>query len=144
MKLGLLKRSLPEFLFGGTDKLDDLDEQARRHVRGAQIAAVVQLVPLTMSINILNACVIVYVFWNTGSNVFLTVWGALITMAAAAAFWSWRRTRRNPPKGASLRGIKRAILHAAFLGSVWGSAPYVLFVDTDALHQLFLAATMAE
>ena len=72
MKLGLLTRSLPEFLFGKTDNLDDLDEQARRRVRAAQISAVVQLVPLTMTVNILNACVIVYVFWNTGYNSFLT------------------------------------------------------------------------
>ncbi len=143
MKLGLLTRSLPEFLFGATDHLDDLDEQARRRVRAAQISAVVQLVPLTMTVNILNACVIVYVFWDTGSNSFLTVWGGLIAGVAGAAFLSWRRTRRNPPKGASPRGINRTILHAAILGIVWGAASFVLFPDADTMHQLFLAATMA-
>jgi diguanylate cyclase (GGDEF)-like protein/PAS domain S-box-containing protein/LPXTG-motif cell wall-anchored protein len=143
MKLSLLTRSLPEFLFGATDHLDDLDEQARRRVRAAQISAVVQLVPLTMTINILNACVVVYVFWDTGSNTFLTVWAGLIAAVALAAFVSWRRTRRNPPKGASQRGINRTILHAAILGIVWGAAPFVLFPNSDTMHQLFLAATMA-
>ena len=66
MKLGWLARSLPEFLFGGTDKFEDLDEAARRRIRAAQIGVVTQLVPLTMSVNILNASVIVYVFWDTG------------------------------------------------------------------------------
>ena len=142
MKLGWLARSLPEFLFGGTDKFEDLDEAARRRIRAAQIGVVTQLVALTMSVNILNAGVIVYVFWDTGSNVFLTVWAGLIA-AVAAAFWSWRRTRRNPPKGASLRGIKRTIIHAAVLGSIWGSAPFVLFPGFDTMHQLFLSATIA-
>ena len=143
MKLGRLARSLPEFLFGGTDRFEDLDEAARRRIRAAQIGVVTQLVPLTMSVNILNAGVIVYVFWDTGSNVFLTVWAGLIAAVAAAAFLSWRRTRRNPPKGASLRGIKRTIFHAAVLGSVWGSAPFVLFPGSDTMHQLFLSATIA-
>jgi diguanylate cyclase (GGDEF)-like protein len=143
MKLGRLARSLPVFLFGGTDKFEDLDEAARRRIRAAQIGVVTQLVPLTMSVNILNAGIIVYVFWDTGSNVFLTVWAGLIAAVAGAAFWSWRRTRRNPPKGASLRAIKRSIFHAAVLGSVWGSAPFVLFPGSDTMHQLFLAATMA-
>ena len=74
---------------------------------------------------------------------FLTVWAGLIAAVAAAAFWSWRRTRRNPPKGASLRGIKRSIFHAAVLGSVWGTAPFVLFPGSDTMYQLFLTATMA-
>ena len=40
-------------------------------------------------------------------------------------------------------GINRTILHAAILGIVWGAAPFVLFSDSDTMHQLFLAATMA-
>jgi predicted signal transduction protein with EAL and GGDEF domain len=143
MTLRVLTRSLSALLFGVTIKLDDLDEPARRQIRAAQIDAVTQRVPLTMSVNILNAAIIICVFWGTGANVFLTVWGGLIASAAAAAFLSWNRTRRNRPKGASLRGIKRAIAHAAFLGGVWGAAPYALFPEADTMHQLFLAATMA-
>src|ERR1700688_2333385 len=98
MTLRELTKSLAALLFGVTFKLDDLDEQARRRVRAAQVNAVVQLVPLTMSVNILNASIIVYVFWNSGSNLFLTVWAGLVAAAAIAAFWSGHRTRRNPPK----------------------------------------------
>jgi len=136
-------RALYTLLFGSRISLDDLDEQARRRVRAAQIDAVVQLVPLTMTINILNAAVIIYVYWDTGANTFLMIWGGLIAFAAGSGFLSWSRTRRNKPRGASLHGIQRTVMHAAFLGLVWGAAPYVLFPDSDTIHQLLLAATMA-
>jgi diguanylate cyclase (GGDEF)-like protein len=138
-----LPQSLSAVLFGTAIKLDDLDEQVRRGIRAAQIDAVVQLVPLTMTINLLNATIVVYIFWGAGANLFLTGWGALIASVAAASFWSWTRTRRNRPKGASSRAITRMILHATFLASVWGAAAYVLFPEADTMHQLFLAALMA-
>src|SRR5674476_1274428 len=99
------------------------DEQARRLIRAAQIDAVVQLVPLTMTINILNTAIIVGVFWDTGANVVLSIWGALILLEAGASLWSWTLTRHKPPTGASARAIRRTVLHAAFLGGTWGAAP---------------------
>jgi diguanylate cyclase (GGDEF)-like protein/PAS domain S-box-containing protein len=133
-----LTRSLCALLFGVRITLDDLDEQARRRVRAAQIDSVVQLVPLTMTINILNAAIIVCVFWDTGPTVFLIAWAVLIALAAAASLWSWRRTRQNRPKGASSRATKRIVLHAAVLGAIWGAAPLVLLPVADPMGQLIL------
>ena len=84
-------------LFGPLLKLDDLDEADRRRIRAAQIAAVVQLVPLTMTVNILNATITAYVFWNTGSNLFLGFWVMLVALQAAAGLISWRLRRDKPP-----------------------------------------------
>ena len=103
----------------------------------------VQLVPLTMTINILNAAIVVGVFWDTGANVVLSIWGALIVMEAGAALWSWSVTRHKRPTGASTRAIRRAVLHAAFLGVTWGAAPLMLFPDADLMHQLILGCLMA-
>jgi PAS domain-containing protein len=133
-----LKQSLSSFMFGVASNLDDLDEQSRRRIRAAQIDAVVQLVPLTMTINLFNAAIVAYVFWDTGTNLFLTVWGALVAAAAAAGFWSWNRTRRNQPTGASARATRRFVLHAAFLGAIWGAAPLALFPGANLLNQLIL------
>jgi diguanylate cyclase (GGDEF)-like protein/PAS domain S-box-containing protein len=143
MSFGVLTRSLSALLFGAAVKLDDLDEQARRRIRAAQIGAVVQLVPLTMGVNILNAAIVGYLFWDTGANLFLSVWGSLVGLEGGAAFWAWSRTRKNPPTGASARGVRRMALHAAFLGATWGAAPLVLFPDADTMHQLYLAAMVA-
>ena len=136
-------RTLFEFLFGVGATLDDLDEQERRRIRVAQIGAVVQLVPLTMTINILNATIIVDVFWGTGSNVFLSIWGTLVALQAGAALWSWKLKRHNRPTGASARSIRRTIGHAALLALTWGAAPLVLFPHADTVHQLVMAAMIA-
>ena len=143
MDFRVLPKSFIHFLFGTITRLDDLDAQARGRVRAAQISAVVQLVPLTMTVNVVNAAVISYIFWNAGANAFLIVWSSLLDGVALAAFLSWRRTRRKPPKTASERGIKRMFLHATILGAVSGAAPLALFPGSDTMHQLFLAATMA-
>jgi diguanylate cyclase (GGDEF)-like protein len=139
MNLRVLTKQVSAFLFGARIKLDDLDETARRRIRAAQIDTVVQLVPLTMTINILNAAIVVYVFWDIGATVFLIAWAALIALAAAASLWSWSRTRQNRPTGASARATKRIVLHAAFLAAIWGAAPLVLFPDADLMGQLILA-----
>ena len=138
-----LTKSLSAFLFGSGISLDDLDEQERRRVRAAQIGAVVQLVPLTMTINVLNAAIVVFLFWDTGGHLFLTLWAASVALEAMAAFWARNRARKNPPTGASARGIRRMALHTAFLGATWGAAAIVLFPHADTMHQLFLAALMA-
>lgn len=110
-------------LYGSRIGLDDLDEQARRCVRAAQIDAVVQLVPLIMTINILNASVVLCVYWDSGANTFVLIWGGLIAFAAGAAFLLWSRTRRRRPQGASSHGIQCTIMHAVYLGLVWGGRP---------------------
>jgi predicted signal transduction protein with EAL and GGDEF domain len=143
MNLRVLTRSLSALLFGVTVKLDDLDEQAHRRIRAAQIDAVVQLVPLTMTINILNTAIVVGVFWDTGANVVLSIWGALILLEAGAGLWSWSLTRHKRPTGASARAIRPTVLHAAFLGVTWGAAPLMLFPGADMMHQLILGCLMA-
>jgi len=142
MDFRVLPKSFIHFLFGSITRLDDLDAQARGRVRAAQISAVVQLVPLTMTVNVVNAAVISYLFWDTGVNAFLIIWSSLIGGVAIAAFLSWRRTRRKPPKTTSERGVKRLYLHATILGAVWGAVPLALFPESDTMHQLFLAAMM--
>jgi len=123
--------------------LDDLDEQARRRVRAAQIDSVVQLVPLTMTINILNAAIIVGVFWDTGPTVFLIAWGTLIALLASASILSWSRKQKTRLTGASARSIRRVTLHAVILAATWGAAPLVMFPGTDLMGQLVLACLMA-
>ena len=68
MHLRLLARPLFALLFGTAIGLDDLDEPSRRRIRAAQIDAVVALVPLTMTINILNVAVVDVVFWDVGAT----------------------------------------------------------------------------
>ncbi|MDR3461953.1 MAG: EAL domain-containing protein [Beijerinckiaceae bacterium] len=134
---------LSEILFGHWIRMDKLDEGDRRWIRATQIGAVVQLVPLTMTINVLNAIIVIALFWTKDANVFLVIWGTLIFFAAGASVIGWSKRHKRGANGASARGIKRFVTHAIFLGVIWGAVPLALFGGADLLHQLFLAALMA-
>jgi diguanylate cyclase (GGDEF)-like protein len=131
------------FLFGAPPALSDLDEHGRGRIRAAKIGSVVQLVPLTMTINFLNAIIVSYVFWDAAPHSFLLPWTALIFMAAATSIWSWNRSRRKPPTKASVRAVNRLSLHAGVLGLIWGVAPVVLFHEADVMRQLVLSCLIA-
>src|ERR1035438_4316299 len=60
----------------------DINEQQLRRIRAKQIDAVTRLVPVTMSINLINVAIVLFIFWNTGSNIFLGLWASVITSAA--------------------------------------------------------------
>ena len=138
-----LRQIITSALFGASGASDDLGEPARRRIRAAQIDAVVQLVPLTMTINLFTAANIIYLFSDDGWGLFLMVWGALMALAAAVSFWSWKRSQRKRPKGTSSRGISRITLYAVVFGGLWGAAAFVLLPEADTMHQLFLTALMA-
>src|SRR5450759_4878337 len=62
-----------------------VSERELRRIRAKQIDAVTRLVPLTMTINVANAGIILFVFWNTGSNIFFGLWALTIASYAAMA-----------------------------------------------------------
>ena len=72
-----------------------------RRIRAKQIDAVTRLVPVTMTVNLANVAIILFVFWNTGFNIFLGAWALAIAAAAVMATRSWARSRRRPPNEAS-------------------------------------------
>ena len=76
----------------------DVSEREMRRIRAKQIGAVTRLVPVTMTVNLANVTIILFVFWNSGSNVFLAAWASAIAAAAVMATRSWARSRRRQPK----------------------------------------------
>jgi hypothetical protein len=78
-----------------------ITEKEMRRIRAAQVNSVARLVPMTMTINLLNAALVLAVFWRSGSHIFLAIWAAMILLAAVLAVRSWLRTaasrrRRHP------------------------------------------------
>ena len=131
------------FLLGADSDIADLDDLGRGRLRAAQIGTVVQLVPMTMTINVLNAVIVVYLFWGTAPRSFLLPWAALLAVIACLSLWSWSRTRRRKPTRASARAINRMIVHAGLLGMVWGVLPVILFHSADVMLQLILSCLIA-
>src|SRR4051794_38766081 len=71
----------------------DVNERAMRRIRAKQVEAITRLVPVTMTVNVANAAIVLCAFWNTGSNLFLAGWALAVGSAAAVAIRSWLRSR---------------------------------------------------
>jgi signal transduction histidine kinase/DNA-binding response OmpR family regulator len=121
----------------------DIGEREMRRIRAKQIDSVTRLVPITMTINMVNAAIVLGVFWGSGSNLFLGIWALAIASAAFLAVRSWLRARRRPPSGASRNAIRRMTVQAFALALVWGSMPVVLLPVVEPAHQLIVACLMA-
>jgi two-component system, sensor histidine kinase len=128
---------------GAAADTGDLSEREMRRIRAKQIDAVTRLVPITMTINLVNVAIILFLFWNTGFNIFLGAWALAITSAAAMATRSWARSRRRPPKEASRNATRRMTVQAFILALLWGAMPVVLLPVIGPTHQLIVACLMA-
>lgn len=118
--------------------IPDVDEREMRLIRAEQIASVSRLVPVTMSINIINATLVVLVFWDGGRNLFLAAWFAALCVVAAMAVRSWLGTRHNPPREASANATRRMSVQAFILGLIWGAMPIALFPSAAPTDQLII------
>ena len=121
----------------------DVSEREMRRIRAKQIDAITRLVPITMTINLANVAIILFVFWNTGSNIFLATWALAIASAAAIAIRSWVRTRRSPPNEASRNATRRMTVQSFVIALAWGAMPLVLLPVIGPTHQLIVACLMA-
>lgn len=60
----------------------DIDEHEMRRIRAAQINSVTRLTPVTMSINVANAALILFTFWDNDARPQLLAWMAMVVFAA--------------------------------------------------------------
>ena len=121
----------------------EISDSEMGRIRAKQIDAVTQLVPLTMTVNFINMSVILVLFWDTGSNVFLGLWGLSITAMIAFAVRTWLRMRRARPPTASPRAARRMVMHAFFLAAAWGALPLALLAKSDPTDQMIIACLMS-
>ena len=135
-------RTLSAFFFGAevvVADMDGIDEHGQRRIRAAQIATAVELVPMSMSINILNALIVVFVFRDAAPLQFLIPWALMVVLAVGVSLWSWWRSRHKKITGASARSIRRMVWHSGLLGATWGILPLVLFPSAGLPHQMIIA-----
>ncbi|MDF3809655.1 PAS domain-containing sensor histidine kinase, partial [Rhodopseudomonas sp. BAL398] len=110
-----------------------------RRIRAAQIGSVGRLVPMTMTINLINAGIVMVTFWHEGPRSFLIAWAIAIGIIATMSVRAWFRARQKRPREASANAIRRMIVQALILGLIWGSLPVVLFAKAEPRDQLILA-----
>ncbi len=124
-------------------KAGDISEREMRRIHARQIDAVTQLVPVTMTVNLTNVSIVLGLFWNTGSKIFLSLWAIAIAAAALLALKWWGRSRQIRPEEASRRAIRRMTRQAFFLAAIWGVLPLALLHKVDPTSQMVIACLMA-
>ncbi len=119
------------------------DEPVAGTFRARQLQAVLRLAPLTLLANALTVFLIVLVFWNASTRLFLVPWALLISLCVALGIRDHWRTRRRPPKRtAAVRAMSKATVHAALLSGLWSVSPLVLLSSADGAQQILLMAAM--
>lgn len=108
-----------------------VDDPKAAYFRARQLQAMLQLTPLAMTVNVANASVIGLVTWAQVSHTFLILWMAGITGLTLLGWRGWLRGRARTRTTASLRAVRRAVIHASVLGSMWAVLPLGLFSILD-------------
>ena len=133
---------MSNFIFGRGVDLEDLDEPERRRVRAAQVNVVVQLTPLTISINLANVVVVACFLWDVAPQPVLLIWALLVGGLASLGVMPWLRSRKSVPSGISARGARQVEFHGALLAMAWGAAPMLLLPGANLMTQLVLTCLM--
>ncbi|WP_394789373.1 putative bifunctional diguanylate cyclase/phosphodiesterase [Rhodoferax sp.] len=103
----------------------EADESLASSFRAKQLQAVLGLTPLSMLVNLFNASFIMYRL--AAAHLWLWVWQLLLLVFAVQGLVAWfRAQRRAVRQTASPKAMRRAVRHAAILGSLWGVVPALL------------------
>lgn len=114
-------------------------------LRAAQIGAIVRLTPLTMAASCLNAAILLATVESMGERrPLLWIWLALVVAMAFYYGRSWLVGRhRDAERPATLRAVRRAIIHGGLFGAVCGTLPVLTFPGAPALIQLLVGCVTA-
>jgi diguanylate cyclase (GGDEF)-like protein/PAS domain S-box-containing protein len=116
------------------------DEALARRFRARQLQAVLRFTPLAMVANLLNVVLVVWAFRDQGRWAFLLPWAGLVVALALRGLYTWHRLHRLPPREtASPRALRRAVVVAAVLATLWGAMPLALFAHAPSEQQLLVA-----
>ena len=108
-------------------------------LRVEQLQYLVRQIPVMAAVNLVNAALVAVLFWSRTGGATPALWWAAASLMALLQLRAWARTRRSPIKKVSDRTSRQAVMQAAVVGAVWGSAGLLFFDPHSNAHQIFLA-----
>ena len=108
-------------------------------LRVEQLQYLVRQIPVMAAVNLVNAALVAGLFWSRTGGATPALWWAAASLMALLQLRAWARTRRSPIKKVSDRTSRQAVMQAAVVGAVWGSAGLLFFDPHSIAHQIFLA-----
>jgi diguanylate cyclase (GGDEF)-like protein len=100
-----------------------VEETTAAYFRAEQVRAIIALAPLSISANLINITVILYLF-SFQTNPWLYLWGFAILVLMAIGLRGWfNQQKGKAPVKSSRRALKKALRHSAVVGFLWGLLP---------------------
>lgn len=116
---------------------DDLNERA---YLGERLRLILADAPATLSINLINCSVLVFVHWQVVPRAVLLTWLAVIAAVVALRFSLYWRHRRAPPtEDQAPVWLRRLTIQVALTGVAWGVGGYVIMSYAPPIYQVVTA-----
>lgn len=113
-----------------------LDERTRARIRAAQLAAIIRNTPLMLMVATINIVTFLFVMWDWSPAYLVWTWALSLWGVNVYMYLRRARDRRAPPREASARGIKLAVIYASLHGLLWGVLPALFFKGSTPQEQL--------
>ena len=120
------------------------DEAMAGRLRAAQLAGVLRHTRGIMAANLCNALILLLAQWGAPAFAGTAVWALLVGGLVMLLHGRQRRRRgRATATTVSGRAIRRTLLYAVLLGSLWAAVPLFFFNDASHSVQLIIACLAA-
>ncbi|MCZ8183964.1 MAG: EAL domain-containing protein [Beijerinckiaceae bacterium] len=108
-------------------------------VRAAQIGAIMRFTPMAFLVNCGNAALVSSVVSPFSDTALLVAWNVTLIAICGMGLRAWFNSRRfGPPRKASVRATRRAMVQAGLLGTLWAAPALFWFPKADANAQLVI------
>jgi len=115
------------------------ETELEREMRIEQLVSVGRLIPTIVAGILINATILVALFWQREPAPLLLGWMALLGVFSAGRLLSWRRHRNRPrPTDVSRRAVNKVVLHSVLAAALWSGMTLLLFPDDSIALQLLL------
>jgi diguanylate cyclase (GGDEF)-like protein/PAS domain S-box-containing protein len=98
----------------------------RMRLRTEQIQAIIDMTPTMFMGGTMLACIVLFTTAETPLFPVMVLWAGLLGMVQLVGLRSWLRFRQGERRSASNKALRRAVINALVLGSLWGVVPAVL------------------
>lgn len=120
--------------------VDGLDAEKAGVLRAKRIETMVNVTPLMMLANVVNATVVVFLLGSSEAWIMFP-WALTIYVVAGIGLVHWNRSRnRERIDSVSERGLVKAAKGAAILGAFWGVLPALFYPISDYQSKLVIIA----
>lgn len=110
------------------------EDTTASYFRAEQVRAIISLAPLTITANLINILVILYLFQEQQMPA-LYLWGLSLFTVMSIGLRSWFKQRSGrAPVRSSRRALKRAVQHSTVVGLIWGALPLITMGHANAFQ----------